>query len=266
MPRVFTQRKVAADQTRDPVALCIVGKHVCAPFAHSTFFRLSIFRPSPFGKQFRLALDSNGKMSENTIDDVAPGNGLTRAAIIEMMAKNFERLPDIDKKLFLYGPMYLAGNAALAGLISNSLYRRTLNVRQAAISSSLPMAVLPFITTFAIYNAAVSSPLLSPDLNCPSCAMMRGALIGVVGGGIYPILLALPVNLGLATRYNTAPLPEKGSQIRFWMDITKPILRRMRAVLVLQAFFGTYLSSRHFQTHTKLVELTFASHREELKD
>lgn len=205
-------------------------------------------------------------MSENTLKDVASANGLTRAAIAEMMAKNFERLPDVEQKLFLYGPMYLGGNAALAGLISNSLYRRTLNVKQAAISSSLPMAVLPFITTFALYNAAVSSPLMSADLNCPSCVMMRGALIGLVGGGIYPILLALPVNVGLATRYNTAPLPEKGAQIRFWVDISKPILRRMRAVLVLQVLFGTYLSSRHFQTYTKLVEVTFASHREDLKD
>lgn len=205
-------------------------------------------------------------MSENTEKDAAPGVGLTRAAMVELMTKNFEKLPDIDQKLFMYGPLYLGGNAALAGLISNSLYRRALNVRQAAFSSSLPMAALPFITTVALYNAAVSSPLMSADLTCPSCALMRGALIGAVGGGIYPILLALPVNVGLATRYNTAPLPEKGSQMRFWVDITKPILRRMRAVILLQVFFGTYLSSRHFDTYTKLVELTAASYREELKD
>lgn len=38
------------------------------------------------------------------------------------------------------------------------------------------------------------------DLHCPTCALLRGALVGVVGGGIYPILLALPVNAGLAAR------------------------------------------------------------------
>lgn len=38
------------------------------------------------------------------------------------------------------------------------------------------------------------------DLNCPTCTLIRGALVGVVGGGIYPILLALPVNAGLAAR------------------------------------------------------------------
>ncbi|XP_044061399.1 transmembrane protein 126A [Siniperca chuatsi] len=205
-------------------------------------------------------------MSENTQKESVSGHALTREAIAKMLAKNFERLPDIDQKLFIYGPMYLGGNGGLAGLISNSLYRRALNVTQAPIASSLPMAVLPFLTTFVLYNAAVSSPLLSGDLNCPSCALMRGALVGVVGGGVYPILLALPVNIGLATRYDTAPMPEKGNLLRYWVDLSRPILRRMRAVLVLQAFFGTYLSSRHFETYTKLAKITFGPVGEELKD
>ncbi|XP_070769756.1 transmembrane protein 126A [Enoplosus armatus] len=205
-------------------------------------------------------------MSENTRKESVSGNTLTRAAIAEMLAKNFERLPDIDQKLFIYGPMYLGGNGGLAGLISNSLYRRALNVTQAPITSSLPMAVLPFMTTFVLYNAVVSSPLMSGDLNCPSCALMRGALVGVVGGGVYPILLALPVNIGLASRYNTTPMPEKGNVLRYWGDLSRPILRKMRAVMVLQAFFGTYLSSRHFETYTKLAQITFGPGGEELKD
>ncbi|XP_040031059.1 transmembrane protein 126A [Gasterosteus aculeatus] len=194
------------------------------------------------------------------------GNALSRAVIAEMLAKNFEKLPDIDQKIFKYGPMYLGGNGALAGLISNSLYRRALNVTQAPVASGLPMAVLPFLTTFALYSAAVSAPLMSGDLNCPSCALIRGALVGVVGGGLYPILLALPVNVGLASRYVTAPLPEKGNVLRYWMDLSRPIVRKMRAVLVLQVFFGTYLSSRHFETYTKLAHITFGSGGEDLKD
>ncbi|KAM9357221.1 transmembrane protein 126A [Symphorus nematophorus] len=205
-------------------------------------------------------------MSENPQREVVPANGLTRAAITEMLVRNFERLPDIDQKLFKYGPLYLGGNAGFAGLISNSLYRRALNVKQAFFASSLPMAVLPFITTFALYNAAVCGPLMTGDLNCPSCVLLRGALVGVVGGGVYPILLALPVNVGLATRYSTAPMPEKGNVIRYWVDLSRPVLRRMRAVLLLQAFFGTYLSSRHFETYTKLAQITFGSGGEEMKD
>lgn len=205
-------------------------------------------------------------MEEDAQKQSVSGNGLTRAAIAEMLANNFERLPDIDQKLFLYGPLYLGGNAGLAGLISNSLYRRALNVSKGAFSSSLPMAVLPFLTTFVMYNAAVSNPLMCGDLNCPSCALLRGALVGVVGGGVYPVLLALPVNVGLASRYNTAPMPEKGNMLRYWLDLSRPILRKLRPVLLLQALFGTYLSSRHFESYTKLAQITFGSGGEQLEN
>lgn len=204
-------------------------------------------------------------MSETPQEESASGNRLTRAVIAEMLMKNFEKLPDIDQKLFTYGPLYLGGNAGLAGLISNSLYRRALNVKQARVSSMLPMAVLPFLTTCALYNAAVSNPLLSGDLNCPTCCVIRGALVGVVGGGLYPILLALPLNIGLASRYHTAPLPEKGTLLRFSVDVSRPVLRRMRAVMLLQAFFGTYLGTKHFDIYSKLARLTFGP-GEQLQD
>uniref|UniRef100_A0A6Q2ZNB2 Transmembrane protein 126A n=1 Tax=Esox lucius TaxID=8010 RepID=A0A6Q2ZNB2_ESOLU len=153
-------------------------------------------------------------------------------------------------------PMGWQGNAALAGLIANSFYRRALNVTQGLFTSSLPMAVLPFLTTVAMYNVAVSKPLLSGDLNCPTCVLIRGALVGAVGAGIYPIVLALPVNAGLATRYNTAPMPEKGNILRFWKKITQPVLRKMGFVIVLQVFFSTYLSSKHFDTYLKMLQLS----------
>ncbi|GAA6228923.1 transmembrane protein 126A-like [Lates japonicus] len=207
-------------------------------------------------------------MSENTEKESISGNGLTipREVMVEMLAKNFDRLPEIDKKLFIYGNLYLGGNAAFAGLISNSLYRRALNISQGFIASSLPTAVLPFLVTAGLYNVLVSHTLLSGDLNCPTCAMTRGALVGVVGGGGYPILLALAVNIFLAAQLNTAPMPEKGNVLRHWVDVSRPILRQMRPVLLLQAFFGTYLGSRDFETYTKLARTTFGSGGEELKD
>ncbi|KAF5904820.1 transmembrane protein [Clarias magur] len=190
---------------------------------------------------------------------------MSRAMIIEQLSKRFEKLPDIDRKIFAYGPVYLGANAGLAGLIANSLYRRALNVTQGRFTSGLPMAVLPFLTTVALYNAAVSNPLLTGDLNCPTCVLLRSALIGVVGGGIYPILLALPVNAGLAARYNSTPMPEKGNILRFWTTLSKPIVRRMYAVLLLQTLFGTYLGSKHSEIYLKMLKLS-DSETEELND
>uniref|UniRef100_A0A3B5B7C6 Transmembrane protein 126A n=1 Tax=Stegastes partitus TaxID=144197 RepID=A0A3B5B7C6_9TELE len=196
---------------------------------------------------------------------LAPGHGLTRDVIAEMLMKNFQKLPDIDQKLFSYGSLYLGGNAGLAGLISNSLYRRALNVTQARVSTILPMAALPFLTTCALYNATVSNPLMSGDLLCPTCCIMRGALVGLVGGCLYPIVLALPLNIGLASRYSTTPMPEKGTMLRFSMEVSRPVLRKMRAVMLLQAVFGSYLGTKHFDIYAKLAEITFGR-GEELRD
>ncbi|KAF6716186.1 Transmembrane protein 126A [Oryzias melastigma] len=204
-------------------------------------------------------------MSELAEQSSGSGRKLSKAVVSEILHKNFEKLPDLDQKLFTLGPLYLAGNAGFAGLISNSLYRRALNVHAARLASSLPMAVLPFLTTSALYNAVVSQPLLSGDLNCPSCSMIRGAVVGVLGGAVYPILLALPLNIGLASRYSTAPLPGKGNLLRYCLDVSRPVLNKMRAVVLLQAFFGTYLGSKHFETYFKLARISFGQN-EELQD
>ncbi|XP_041948775.1 transmembrane protein 126A [Alosa sapidissima] len=188
-----------------------------------------------------------------------------KGVFVDALLKKFEKLSDTDRNLFSYGPLYLGGNAAFAGLIANSLFRRALNVTQGRIVSSLPMATLPFLTTVALYNATVSNPLILGDLNCPTCAVIRGAMVGVVGGGVYPLLLALPVNAGLAARYNTAPMPEKGNVMRFWMIVGRPIARKMAFVFVLQGFFGTYLASKHFDIYVKLLKLVDMDH-EDLHD
>ncbi|KAK3550425.1 hypothetical protein QTP86_025153 [Hemibagrus guttatus] len=200
-----------------------------------------------------------------SMKDTSQGQPMSRTTIMEMLSKRFEKLPDFDRKLYAYGPVYLGANAGLAGLIANSLYRRALNVTQGRFTSGLPMSVLPFLTTVALYNATVSNPLLSGDLNCSNCALLRGALVGVVGGGIYPILLALPVNAGLAARYSSAPMPEKGNIVRFWMTLSKPIVRKMYGVLLLQTLFGTYLGSKNFDIYVKMLKLS-ESDSEDLRD
>ncbi|XP_005995234.1 transmembrane protein 126A [Latimeria chalumnae] len=180
---------------------------------------------------------------------------IPRAKLVEILLERYDRLPEIDRKFFAYGPVYLGINGAFAGLIANSFFRRLLNVTQGLFTSSLPMAFLPFMTTIAVYNGFVSKPLLSGDLNCPTCAMVRGGLVGSVAGGLYPILLALPINGGLAARYNTAPMPEKGNILRFWIRVSQPILKKMSFVLLLQALFGVYLSSRNYGIYIKMLQL-----------
>ncbi|XP_053312572.1 transmembrane protein 126A-like [Spea bombifrons] len=175
--------------------------------------------------------------------------------IVKLLADRFARLPENERKLFSYGSVYLGINGAFAGLIANSLFRRILNISQARFTSSLPMAILPFLTTVVTYNSTVSQPLLHGDLNCSVCTMIRGGLVGSIAGGFYPILLALPINGGLAARYQTAPLPEKGNIVRFWTTVTQPVVKKMAFALILQAMFGVYISSRHFVLYEKMLQL-----------
>ncbi|CAH2225688.1 transmembrane 126A [Pelobates cultripes] len=180
---------------------------------------------------------------------------MLKVDIEAFLMERFNRLPENDRKMFIYGSVFLGINGAFSGLIANSLFRNILHVTQARFLSSLPMAVLPFLTTVATYGGLVSKPLLQGDLNCSLCTMVRGGLIGSVAGALYPILLALPVNGGLAARYQTSPLPTEGNVIRFWTTISKPVLRKMSFVLILQGMFGLYISSRHFAIYEKMLRL-----------
>nr|XP_014426605.1 transmembrane protein 126A isoform X1 [Pelodiscus sinensis] len=185
----------------------------------------------------------------------------------EVLLKMFARLPEADQKLLEHGSYFIGINGGFCGLIANSFFRRILNVTEARFASSLPMAVLPFLTTAAVYHAAVTVPLLSGDLTCATCAMVRGGLIGSVIGGLYPIFLAIPINAGLAARYSSAPLPGKENMLHFWIKVSKPVFKKMSYAILLQAAFGIYLSSREYGIFMKMLQLTEPnSNPEELKD
>uniref|UniRef100_A0AAZ3Q434 Transmembrane protein 126A n=1 Tax=Oncorhynchus tshawytscha TaxID=74940 RepID=A0AAZ3Q434_ONCTS len=148
------------------------------------------------------------------------------SVIVQMIVGRFERLPELDRYVFVRLCLDMGKYSPMA-----PSYTGALNVTQGRFTSYLPMAVLPFLTTVAMYDVAVSKPFI---------VWWVGALVSAVGAGIYPILLALPVNAGLANCLSRKTC--------FWMNITQPILRIMGVVIVLQVLFGTYLGSRHFDS------------------
>lgn len=60
-------------------------------------------------------------------------------------------------------------------------------------------------------------------------------------------------------------MPEKGNALRFWVNLSRPIVRKMYAVLLLQALFGTYLSSKHYDIYLKMLKIP-DSDSEEIHD
>ncbi|XP_060223530.1 transmembrane protein 126A isoform X1 [Meriones unguiculatus] len=179
--------------------------------------------------------------------------------ILNVISRKIKQLPEPERNMLEHGSAYIGLNAAFSGLIANSLFRRILNVTQARIASSLPMAVIPFLTANLFYESSVSLPLSTVyflgDLNCETCTMTRGALVGLVLGGLYPIVLAIPVNGGLAARYESSPLPQKGNILNYWITVSKPVFRKMLFPTLLQTVFAAYLASRQYKLLIKALQL-----------
>ncbi|KAF7461543.1 transmembrane protein 126A-like [Marmota monax] len=184
-----------------------------------------------------------------------PHDTIKEKSIFHIIARKIELLPEAERNLLEHGSTYIGLNAALCGLIANSLFRRVLHVTKARIAASLPMAVLPFLTANASFKGFVSLPLSTGDLNCETCTVTRGGLVGLVLGGLYPVFLAIPINGGLAARYQSALLPEKGNTLTYWIKISKPIFRKMLFPILLQTMFAAYLGSRQYKVLIKALQL-----------
>ncbi|XP_036592099.1 transmembrane protein 126A-like [Trichosurus vulpecula] len=178
-----------------------------------------------------------------------------RLTINEIIARRVEQLPESDQNLLMTGSAYVGLNAAFCGLIANSFFRRILNVTHARIASALPMAVLPFLSTYITYRSFVSFPLSSGDLSCEACTVIRGGMVGLLIGGLYPVVLAMPINGALAARYNSAPLPQRGNIWTYWITVSRPILRKMVFPIMLQTAFAAYLGSKQYEVLIKAFEL-----------
>ncbi|KAK2516227.1 Tmem126a [Columba guinea] len=179
---------------------------------------------------------------------------LERFKRMEIIQKIFNELPKADQNLCNHGSYFLAANSSLCGLAGNNFFRNILHVRQAAFISALPMAVIPFLSTAAVYEVFVREPLFSGELSCEVCTVVRGGLIGAAVGGLYPVFLALPMNASLAARYSSSPLPGKENLIRFWLTVAQPVFRKMSWVVLVQALTGIYLATKHHGIYIKILE------------
>ncbi|XP_021154456.1 transmembrane protein 126A isoform X3 [Columba livia] len=158
------------------------------------------------------------------------------------------------RNLCNHGSYFLAANSSLCGLAGNNFFRNILHVRQAAFISALPMAVIPFLSTAAVYEVFVREPLFSGELSCEVCTVVRGGLIGAAVGGLYPVFLALPMNASLAARYSSSPLPGKENLFRFWLTVAQPVFRKMSWAVLVQALTGIYLATKHHGIYIKILE------------
>ncbi|XP_044767328.1 transmembrane protein 126A-like [Neomonachus schauinslandi] len=184
-----------------------------------------------------------------------PDDTVKEDLIFNIITRKIKQLPEAERNLFEQGSTYVGLNAGLCGLIANGLFQRILNVTHAHIATGLPMAVIPFLTALIAYKGFISLPLNTGDLNCETSTITWGGLVGLVFGALYPVILALPMNGGLAARYKSAPLPEKGNTLTYWTRISKPVFRKMLFPILLQTMFAAYLGSRQYKLIIKALQL-----------
>ncbi|XP_039234576.1 transmembrane protein 126A-like [Pipra filicauda] len=191
---------------------------------------------------------------------------LARLKQMEIIQKMLNELPKTDQNLCNHGSYFLAANSSLCGLAANNFFRNILNIRRASLVSAVPMAVIPFLSTTAVYEVFVRGPLFSGQLNCEVCAVVRGGLVGAVVGALYPAFLALPLNASLAARYMSSPLPGKENAVRYWLTITQPVFRKMSLGVLVQCLTGLYLATKQHGIYVKILQQMHLSRDpEELK-
>ncbi|NXM78898.1 T126A protein, partial [Serilophus lunatus] len=165
-----------------------------------------------------------------------------------------KRLSSCHRNLCKHGSYFLAANSSLCGLAANNFFRNILNIRRASLVSAVPMAVIPFLSTTAVYQVFVHDPIFSGQLNCEVCAVVRGGLVGAVVGSLYPVFLAIPLNASLAARYMSSPLPGKENALRYWLTTAQPVFRKMSLGVLVQVLTGLYLATKQHRIYIKLLE------------
>ncbi|NXA16254.1 T126A protein, partial [Sapayoa aenigma] len=179
---------------------------------------------------------------------------LERYTRIEIIEKLLNELPKADQNLCNHGSYFLAANSSLCGLAANHFFRKILNIRRASLVSALPMAIVPFLSTTAVYEVFVRQPIFAGQLNCEVCAVVRGGLVGAVVGCLYPVFLALPLNASLAARYMSSPLPGKENALRYWLTAAQPVFRKMSLGVLVQVLTGLYLATKHHGIYVKILQ------------
>ncbi|XP_012362633.1 transmembrane protein 126A-like [Nomascus leucogenys] len=174
--------------------------------------------------------------------------------IFDIITRKINQLSQAERNLPEEGSAYVGFNA-LCGLIANSLFQCVLNMTQALTAAGLPMAVIPFLTTNTAYKSFVNFPSNTGDLNCETCTITQSGLAGLAFGGLCPVFLSIPVTGGLAAWYESTLLPEKGNILSYWIQIYKPVFRKMLFPIVFQTVFAAYLGFKQYKLLLKALQL-----------
>ncbi|CAI9538054.1 unnamed protein product [Staurois parvus] len=175
-------------------------------------------------------------------------------SISQFLQQNYKKLPWFEKFCFDYGSVFVGSNALACGLMAHNLFRRTLKVRKYYLLSCLPVTAVPFFFTTLYHEMLVTQPLIEGSLNCSSCAVVRGSYVGMIMGGVAPVVLAGSINLLMVPVYLRTQMKE--NILREMISFTKPVFSRLKYFLLFEAVASVVITSNQFGTITKLLQMS----------
>lgn len=133
----------------------------------------------------------------------------------------------------------------------NAHYRKVVKLRnQAFVTTLLPVIIAPSLLGGMFHHQFVHRPLILETFKCPVCVEMRGGMVQLFCGFVYPLTLAPLAAMQFAARLYTYPLPDAKKPLLLLMEIgkiTKPILPRLYILAALQFIGG--VAWTHWELH-----------------
>ncbi|XP_045131666.1 transmembrane protein 126A-like [Portunus trituberculatus] len=151
----------------------------------------------------------------------------------------------------------------------NAHYRKVVKLRnQAFMTTLLPVIIAPSLLGGMFHHQFVHRPLILETFKCPVCVEIRGGMVQLFTGFVYPLMLAPLAAMQFAARLYTYPVPDAKKPLLMLMEIykiTKPVLPRLYILAALQFIGG--VAWTHWELHNLYTVLGKLNKMEEaLKD
>ncbi|XP_072035233.1 transmembrane protein 126A-like [Amphiura filiformis] len=176
---------------------------------------------------------------------------ITRSEVINEQTRIVDALPMSKRWPFEAGGTYVPIYAGISGLIVNSFLRRMLMIHSRPLMTALPMALLPGLTMKIGWYGFVTMPVLAGDLNCAICGEMRGGLVSVALGAVYPMIIGLPFFSAVAQGNHKVQVPKLTMAVTNWAKFSQFWTRKLRffkvqfvSLVIFQAVIGSFVAKK----------------------
>ncbi|XP_071532967.1 transmembrane protein 126A isoform X1 [Panulirus ornatus] len=174
--------------------------------------------------------------------------------------------PNSDVFAIKYYPFALSALSVGSAAFINAHYRKAVKLRNSGfLTSLLPVIMLPSIASSLMHHQLVQGPFLLQKVQCPLCIELRGGMVQLFCGFIYPMVLAPLAAFQLATRLYTYPLPsvfKPKAWLKEYIKLSRPIQHKVYLLAGIQIAAG--MAWTHWEAQNLFTVISKLSDMEEV--